>query len=318
MQTAILFLVFNRPDVTQRVFEAIRDARPPRLYIAADGPRIDRPDEEALCEQTRQIVSNIDWPCEISTLFRDENLGCRVGVSTAIDWFFEHEEEGIILEDDCLPDESFFVYCEELLDTYKNAPDIMAISGDYFHGEARRPETSYYFSRYNHCWGWASWRRAWQLYDRDMSRWPELRNSGWLTDISGGHSDFSRYWTYVFDKAYAGEIDSWAYRWLFSCWIHHGLTALPSVNLVKNIGFGDAATHTTGDKRWEDMPLETISFPLKKPENVERHVALDRLTDLNVVRTRIPVMQKAFSRIKFYLQTATKNIFQNTHLNNIW
>lgn len=298
MQNAILFLVFNRPDVTQRVFEAIRRVRPPRLYVAADGPRSNRPQEAALCQQTRQIASSVDWPCELKTLFREENLGCRVGVSTAIDWFFQNEEAGIILEDDCLPDESFIAYCEELLDTYKNDRGVMVISGDYFHGEAHRPETSYYFSRYNHCWGWASWRRAWELYDRDMSRWPQLRDTDWLVEIGDGHTDFIRYWTRMFDRSYAGEIDSWAYRWLFSCWLNNGLTALPSANLVKNIGFGEDATHTSGHNRWGSMPLESLDFPLIKPGKVERDIFRDRLTDLNVVGTRKSIPRRIVSKIK--------------------
>jgi len=292
LETAILFLVFRRPDTTQRVFNAIRSARPKRLYLAADGPRPDRVGEEASCSEVREIISNVDWPCEIKLLFREANLGCRVGVSTAIDWFFDNEEEGIILEDDCLPDQSYFLFCEDLLERYREDNQVMVISGDYFHGVSHKPEYSYFFSRYNHCWGWASWRRAWQYYDRDMSQWPGLRDTDWLICVGDGHSDFEKYWKNIFDLAHAGKIDSWAYRWRFSCWLREGLTALPSINLVKNIGFGQNATHTKSDddRAWIGrIPLDAISFPLICPEKVERDVVADRWTDLNVVGTKLPL-----------------------------
>lgn len=174
MHSAVLFLVFNRPDTTRQVLDSIRQARPPRLYVAADGAREDRPGERERCERVRGIATDVDWPCEVHTLFRARNLGCKTAVSGGISWFFEQEEEGIILEDDVLPDQSFFVFCEELLERYRHEAKVTMISGDYFHGNNHQPTASYFFSRYTHIWGWASWRRAWQHYDREMAQWPSL------------------------------------------------------------------------------------------------------------------------------------------------
>jgi hypothetical protein len=176
----VLFLVFNRPDTTRDVFQTIRRARPPRLCVAAYGPRQDRQGERERCESVREIATDIDWPCELHTLFRTTNLGSEMAVSGGISWFFQHEAEGIILEDDVLPDPTFFRFCGELLERYRLEAKVMMISGNYLLGPKQRPATSYYFSRYTHIWGWASWRRAWSRYDRAMSQWPTLRSSNFL------------------------------------------------------------------------------------------------------------------------------------------
>ena len=203
MKTAVLLLVFNRPDTTKDVFESIRKAQPERLYVAADGPRGHVNGERERCNEVRRITTDVDWPCKVMTLFRDGNLGCRIGVSTAIDWFFDNEPDGIILEDDCQPDPSFFEFSEQLLEHYRDNTNVMVISASYFHGEKYKPEYSYFFSIYNHCWGWASWRRAWQLYDRDMENWIDLRKSTWLKELSGGRRDFEEYWRDIFDRSLA-------------------------------------------------------------------------------------------------------------------
>lgn len=286
MDSAVLFLIFNRPDTTHRVFQAIRAAAPPRLYVAADGPRSDsnqKADQE-LCKLARSIATAVDWPCEIQTLFRSENLGCRVAVSTAIDWFFEHEDEGIILEDDCLPDSSWFPFADEMLLRFRDDTRIMCISASHFHGKNHRPPHSYFFSRYNHCWGWASWRRAWKHYDKDMKAWPLLRNTEWLRTIGMGSRLFNHYWLQTFDKAHEGnKVDSWAYRWTFSCWSHGGLTVLPARNLVVNIGFGSDATHTKGRTTTVDtQQLECIDFPLRHPTTLAQDIWADKWTDRHV------------------------------------
>lgn len=184
LHTPVLFLVYKRPDTTRQVFEAIRQAKPPRLYIAADGPKKDLPEEAEKVKQVRDIVlSGVDWDCEVETLFRDENLGCKYGVSGGIDWFFENEEEGIILEDDTLPSQSFFWFCQELLERYKDDKRIMAISGDNFQNGIKRGACSYYFSRYNHIWGWASWRRAWGYYSVNMKLWPDIAKSSVIEQL---------------------------------------------------------------------------------------------------------------------------------------
>lgn len=286
LHTPILFLVFNRLDTTKQVFETIRQTQPLRLYIAADGPRLERPEEFSKVQAVQAYITrHVDWDCEVKTLFRKKNLGCRVAVSTAIDWFFEHESEGIILEDDCLPDASFFPYAEELLLRYRNDTRIMAITGNSFYGYDHQLPHSYFFSRYNHCWGWASWRRAWKYYDRDMDAWPTLRDTDWLLMVGDRNKLFQRYWTRIFDRAYAGEIDSWAYRWTFSCWTQSGLSILPAYNLIGNIGFGQDGTNTLKkDNLLERLPEKSLENPLSHPSTVIRNYKADRWTNQKIFK----------------------------------
>lgn len=278
----VLLLIFNRPETTLQVIAALSKVKPQYLYIAADGPRADRFDDVEKTEAARKIATEIDWPCEVKTLFRDENLGCRRAVSAAIDWFFEHVEEGIIMEDDCIPDPSFFPFAGELLERFRNDERVMVIAAKH-HGAARASPYSYFFSCYNHCWGWASWRRAWQYYDRDMTHWPALRESDWLLGIGSGGRAFQQYWTMIFDSAYAGKVDSWAYRWTFSCWAQSGLSILPARNLVTNIGFGEDSTHTKNSRHSETSArLETIGFPLVHPPCMIRDVHADAWSNKNI------------------------------------
>ncbi len=211
----ILFLTFNRPDTTARVFGAIRAAQPARLYIAADGPRPDRPGELERCAEVRRVATAVDWPCEVRTLFHDKNLGCRSAVSGAITWFFEHEEEGIILEDDCLPHPSFFHFCSELLQRYRNDHRVMCVTGNNFQPDMRDWPYSYYFSIFNHCWGWASWRRSWKLYDTALDEFNP--DSAALLFRSLSQTDhFSRFFSEQLGSIKSGNLDSWAYVWTWS------------------------------------------------------------------------------------------------------
>jgi len=279
LKTAVLFMVFNRPDTTKQVFATIRQAKPPRFYIAADGPRADKTGEAEKCEEVRRIATQVDWKCEIKTLFRDKNLGCRIGVSSAIDWFFENEEEGIILEDDCLPSQSFFWYCEELLDRYRGDMRIMVVSGDNVQKGPARNEFSYYFSRFNHCWGWASWRRAWLYYENDMQSWPYIRDNGYMQDILSDKTAV-KFWDKIFEAVYKNKnkIDTWDFQWIFSCWVQNGLTLLPNVNLVSNIGFNEDATHTKNNNINSNKAIFNLSFPLKHPKLIIKDKRADDYT----------------------------------------
>jgi hypothetical protein len=263
LKSPVLFLVFNRPDTTKRVFEAIRQAQPSQLFVAADGPRENNPGEVERCKEARGIVQDgIDWDCEVKTLLRDKNMGCKVAVSSAIDWFFGQVKEGIILEDDCLPHPTFFGFCEELLDKYRDDERIGQISGDNFQFGRNRRKYSYYFSRYAHVWGWATWRRVWKNYDVDMKLWPEIRDDGWLQGWLG-NKNLAEYWTRIFEDVYQGKIDTWDYQWGFTCWSQNCLTVLPSVNLISNIGFSKDATHTTYENdKSAGIPAEAMKFPL--------------------------------------------------------
>jgi hypothetical protein len=282
LTTPVAFLIFNRPDTTARVFEAIRQAKPPKLLVVADGPRPDRPDDVEKCKAARAIIDGVDWDCEVLTNYSDVNLGCKSRVSSGLNWVFEIVEEVIILEDDCLPHSTFFRFCEELLDYYRHDERIMVISGDNFQfGRKCTDYNSYYFSRYPHCWGWATWRRAWKYFNFDMKLWPIIRDGEWLKSISHNSKD-RRYWTKIFQSSYDNKVKSWAYCWTFACWIQNGLTILPNVNLVSNIGFGEGATHTSSSKsKVANLPVEEMIFPLKHPPFLLRHVEADDFTHNN-------------------------------------
>lgn len=280
--TPVLFLVFNRPNSTQRVFEMIRKVKPARLYIASDGPRSDRVGEAVLVDQVRSIATAVDWPCDIYTLFRDDNLGCRHAVSSAISWFFDNEECGIVLEDDCLPHIDFFYFCELLLVKYRNDSRIGMISGANFQGGINRGDSSYYFSKYNHIWGWASWRRAWLLYDVKIKFWPEWRQS---SDWRRMFLSFNErlHWENVFELTYQGKIDTWDYQWMASLWRHGRITAVPNVNLVSNIGFGQDATHTHYlDSPLANLPTQYLTC-IDHPETIELNEEADAYVFNNAI-----------------------------------
>jgi hypothetical protein len=267
MKTPVVLLVFNRPSLTRQVFEAIRAARPPQLLVIADGPRSDKPSEAEKCTLVREIVEEVDWPCEVLRNYSDINLGCKKRVSSGIDWAFERVEEAIFLEDDCLPHPTFFPYCEELLEKYRYDPRIAAISGDNFQFDREHIQESYYFSRHNHIWGWASWRRAWQHYDVDMKQWDRVSKSDWLNDILDNDISAVKVWQERLQDVYEGKIDTWDYQWVFACWLQRGLTIVPNVNLIGNIGFGLEATHTLDlDSKLANLPVMPISLPLRHPD----------------------------------------------------
>ncbi|MCX7978843.1 MAG: glycosyltransferase family 2 protein [Bdellovibrionaceae bacterium] len=238
MKTAVLLIGFNRPDTTEKVLNAIAAARPPRLYFAVDGPR--SPEESNLVQDVQHLARLVDWPCEVKTLFREKNLGCKRAVGEAITWFFENEEMGIVLEDDCLPHPDFFRFCEELLERYKDEPRVWMISGNNFQRGIKRGDASYFFSKYNHIWGWASWRRAWLKYDPEISfldKWlpPNSAPIGFLDRKEAS------YWRERFLECRDGVVSSWAYAWTACIWYHGGLSVYPNVNLVSNIGFDERA-----------------------------------------------------------------------------
>lgn len=280
MKTPVLFLVFNRPDKTRTVFGSIRQAKPERLFVAADGPRKGRKEDEELCRETREIIRQVDWPCDIKTLFREENLGCKRAVSSAIDWFFEHVEEGIILEDDCLPDQSFFKFCEEMLERYRENERVGMISGNNFQFGKLQNDHSYYFSKYSHIWGWATWRRAWRKYDVNISSWPELKKRHKLSYMFNLKDRY--YWKSIFNDTYAGKIDTWDYQWTYACFMNNYLSIMPAVNLVSNIGFSDEhSTHTRHRNKFADMPRFSLPFPLSHPKVVAPDIESDRMVQRN-------------------------------------
>ena len=243
MESPILFLFFNRSDTSVKVFERIRVARPPRVYLACDGARGNVEGEGAKVEALRsRLLSMIDWDCSIETRFLDVNAGCGLAVSGAIKWFFEHEPEGIILEDDCLPCSSFFSYCDTMLERYRDDSGVVSVSGsNVFEASVVAPaEQNYYFSRYPLMWGWASWRRAWQHYDFEVEPLPL---SFYRKHDLGGYFLKDRFNDFL-RRIQSGQLNTWDFQWMVAVWRLSGLTVTPSLNLIQNIGFGDGATHT--------------------------------------------------------------------------
>jgi hypothetical protein len=276
LETPILFCVFHRPDLAQQVFSAIREQRPRTLLVVQDGPRPDRPGEAARVEQTRRLLDQVDWDCDLRMDFAPANMGCQARMNSGITWAFSQFERLIILEDDCLPAPSFFGYCEALLARFAEDERIMLISGDNFQPAPRTPH-SYYFSKWTHIWGWASWRRAWEWNDPSMQAWPEFRQSDGLRRWCCDEPE-AAHWTEVFDRAHAGGIDTWDFAWMFACWRRGGLTVLPRCNLVSNLGFGQDATHTLDStSRLSRLPTGELG-PLRHPPEVDRDAAADAYT----------------------------------------
>jgi hypothetical protein len=276
LETPILFIVFNRPEDTRKSFAAIRAIRPRHLYVAADGPRNHKPGEDALCKEVREIVTDIDWDCEVHTLFRPKNLGCKLGVSGGINWFFEHVEQGIILEDDCIADPSFFTYCEELLDKYKDNKKIMHIGGNNFISKKYSNGESYYFIKYFTVWGWATWRRAWKLYDGEMSKLDDFLASGKLQQNTLNKKQ-ADYWRTIFERMRNDKIDTWDYQWVLTCWYYNAFAIMPAVNLVTNVGFGTDATHTVGENKASYIPSQGL-HKIAHPASIVHNKKADALT----------------------------------------
>ena len=273
----VLFLGFNRPDKAARVLEPVRRVRPRRVFIAVDGPRDGRADEPARCRETQRAFENgVDWPCEVHKLYRETNLGCRVAVSSAITWALEQVEHCVIIEDDCVIQPDFLKLCAVLLPRHAEDQEVMNISAASFQPGVARGDGDYYPSKYAHCWGWATWRRAWQHYRDDLSGFEPV-----LTDKTLHKTeDEQAYWQIIYQRCVAGEVNSWAYRWMFSCWLKRGVGLIPNVNMVTNVGFTDDGTHTTaGDSKLG--PLGLLEGH-RAPSSLEANAEADDFTFRNV------------------------------------
>lgn len=284
MNTPVLFLIFNRPDQTKKVFASIRQARPKQLFIAGDGPRKEREQEATVCSELRVwIVEHIDWDCEVKTRFQETNLGCGKHVSSAITWFFENVESGIILEDDCLPATDFFPFVNELLDRYRTDQSIMMISGSNFVSG----NSSYYLSAYGHIWGWATWRRAWELYKFNMEAFDEERIFKNLSDIGFDETQIDHE-RRIFSNMAMNKIDTWDYQWHYSVWQNGGFSINPSKNLISNIGFDESGTHTNnfieGISNRKIESLRRVKHPKSLSYNAENDKRLFYQTNLFVSR----------------------------------
>lgn len=309
--TPVALLIFNRPHTTQQVFEAVAKARPPRLLVVADGPRSDRVGEAELCRQTRAVVERVDWPCEVLTHYSDTNLGCKERILSGLDWVFSQVDRAIILEDDCLPDPSFFPFCEEMLTRYRDDERVHMVRGGNFFGGRSIGSTSYHFSRWYHIWGWATWARAWNCTDVSMRRWPELRDSGWLEQrlplkamIESARK--------IFDDAHADRVDTWEYDFTFMGWVKDALAICPMQNLVTNIGFGpDAAHYTVTNHPHSMLPTSPMKFPLRHPKKVSvfEEADLFEWKLLHYPHLYRPLWQRAIGRLRRDLSRVVKRFY---------
>ncbi len=274
-RTPVVFIVFRRPDITRRVFEEIRRARPPALLVVADGPRNDA--ERDACAKARAVTEAVDWDCEVSRDYAEANLGCGKRPASGIDWAMSRVESAIVLEDDCVPHPSFFRFCDAMLERYRDDERIGGVSGDNFQGGIRRGDGSYYFSRYAHEWGWATWRRAWRRFDRTLDRWPAFRDGGGLERTFEDPLEIA-YWREIFDHLHAtDDPDIWDYQWKFTNFADGSLYVLPNVNLVSNVGFRPDATHTLGKAPFAALAAFDLG-EIRHPSRVARDVEADAYT----------------------------------------
>jgi hypothetical protein len=304
LKTPVAFIIFNRSDNTEKVFEAIRQAKPPKLLVVADGARAERPGEAEKCAATRAIIDRVDWKCEVLKNYSDMNMGMKRREATGFDWIFDTVEEAIILEDDCLPHPTFFRYCEELLEYYRHDTRIMTISGDNTPLGHGRTEDSYYFSNYPRTWGWATWRRAWSHYDIDMKNWPQIRDQNWLKDILQDDQTVKD-WKNILQSTYEGHerFETWDYQWVFANWLQNSLSIIPHVNLITNLGFGADSTNTKDSKNARaNVPSQSINFSLKHPIFMIPDTQRDTFTHRNLYKP-FNLVQRIQYRLKKIINT---------------
>jgi hypothetical protein len=302
--TPVAFIIFNRPAATRQVFTAIRAARPQQLFVIADAPRTQHPDDIAKCAATRAIIDEVDWDCQVFKNYANENLGCGLRPASGLDWVFQQVESAIILEDDCLPDPTFFPYCTELLAYYRDDDRIMHISGNNFQFGQQRGEASYFYSRYSlHC-GWATWRRAWQHFDYDIAKWQDLQATNWLETLLDTPAAIV-YWRQIFDQVYTTDKSHiWDYQWTFACWQNNGLCIIPQVDLISNIGFNSEGTHTVRQNQFANLPLGEMKFPLKHPSEMIR----DRTADIFVQESKFNLGFLARLKRKLYWHRLSQQV----------
>ncbi|MDO1451214.1 nucleotide-diphospho-sugar transferase [Rhodocytophaga aerolata] len=303
LNTPVLLIVFNRYDTALQVIQVLRRVKPTKLYIAADGPRKHKPNDAKECAETRKVVlDSIDWDCQVSTRFRDDNVGSGLGPSTAVTWFFEHEEEGIILEDDCVPSESFFSFCTELLSYYRYDDRVMHISGFNIQGGIKRGDASYYFSRYTEVWGWACWRRAWKMFDFEMKEYQKFLDYKGLEFIFPDPGVQKR-WIKNFTKILSEKPATvWSYRWMYSIWKENGLCITPNISLTKNIGFDERGVHTKSGNNFMAKIEAGAITEIVHPTMVIPSLEADAVT--TALRHHPPLLKRAILKMQYMVKSS--------------
>jgi len=298
IQTPVALILFNRPDLTKKVFEVIARVRPKKLFVIADGPRF--PEEIEKCKEARSVVEMIDWECEVLKNYSDSNMGCKERISSGLNWVFSETDEAIILEDDCLPHPSFFKFCEILLEEYRHDERVMMISGDNFLLNMPKIKESYLFSRYFSIWGWATWRRAWEKYDIHMKYWKSFKEYNQL-ECFYSHKGVIHFLTEIFDNIYNSKIDAWGPRWFYSCLFNNGLSIVPKVNLISNIGILGA--HSSKISENHNLPVFSLDFDqMQHPSMVYPNCLYDHKYFERSFRFYGSRSAKAFLKLKLILK----------------
>lgn len=305
LETPILFLTYNRIETTKKVFDVISKVKPTKLYVASDGPKRKDDLDKRKVESVRDyIIKNISWNCEVKTLFREENLGCRYAVASAITWFFENEDSGIILEDDTLPSLSFFWFCEELLKRYQNEPKVWHIGGTSFLDDPTLVEYDYFFSIFSISWGWATWADRWMKYDVDLNFLDEKEFGILLRRMFSGKSEI-KHWMRIFRIMKSGRGNTWDYQWMFTMWYHGGLSILPKYNLVTNIGIGPESTHVVPNPKMVNRPRYEF-YINSHPEIIEPNNEADKYI-YKYYLGPIPLKRRIYNKLrKIYYKFLTK------------
>lgn len=301
IRSAVAMVVFSRPDTTARVLDAVRRARPPRLLVIGNAARPDVAGEDERCRQVRDLIEGVDWECDVSTNYAPEHLSMRKRFETGLDWLFSEVPEAIVLEDDCIPDPTFFPFCDALLDRYRDEDAVMSVGGSNVQFEGPPSGDSYFFSRYPAIWGWAGWTSSWEAYDPAMSDWPERRDDGWLErEFDDPHA--VAYWKHLFEQTHGGD-DAWDRAFLYAGLRDGRVHAIPGTNLVTNVGFREDATHTGPEQRGvlDDVPSVPMEFPLKHPAAIERNADADAVTAQRVFSG---VFDQLFDRMRANVRAA--------------
>lgn len=302
LNTPILMLVFNRPKLTERVFERIRRAQPRKLFVVADGPRFGIESDKERCKAVRKLVNLVDWDCKVEKKYFESNQGCGVAPSKGISWFFDNVDQGIILEDDCLPSESFFLFCEKLLNHYKDEPRVMHINGNNFNTTEFEPSSaSYHFGSYPQAWGWATWKRAWDNFEFELTSWPQIKKNRLLKHMRWKWYEKIIQWNKFSNLYKSKRTDIWDYQWHMAVFRQKGLTIVPRINLISNIGFGEDATHTIHFREsCADLKTGAIDFPLIHPDTLKPDRKVDDAYRRIMIGTPSAVYPIALNQMRGY------------------
>jgi hypothetical protein len=304
----VLLIVFNRPDTTQKVFDAIKKAKPKIIYIAADAPRNGNIEDEKTCALVKEIVKQVDWDCETHFRFAEVNQGCGPGPYNAISWAFENEDRLIILEDDCVPAQPFFNYCEELLEQYQDDTRIWMISGNQYNEEFVKTPHSYFFSRYGHSWGWATWKRCWKAMDMTMVKYPLIIEQN-LYKAAFRTNKEADFFQKKIDKIYHDKTmlsHIWDFQFGFAITSNGGLSIVPKKNLVTNIGYW--GTHSETKNRFHDRPVDENFKIISHPDFILCDVNYDAYHFKHHWNRKTPLLKRIIRKMWRMLKAWRKEL----------